>query len=269
MKMIWNNTYLFIFAELREPHLQAGLHQRDTIIYADNDFEVFIDPNGDTHQYFEIEVNAFNTVMDLFMSKPYRNGGNAMLNWDVKGLRTAVQHYGTINRPGDKDSAWTVEMAIPFSALGLFRENMRPKDNTHWRINFSRVQWEWDVVNNRYQKKKGPEHNWVWSPQGIVDMHAPERWGNLWFHTQPGNGTAAPSPEDENARRWLWDLYYRQQQYRRKHGKYATTLQALELAAPKGNLKPELEAISQQFNARITNGASTWSIDQEGRIYER
>ena len=25
------------------------------------------------------------------------------------------------------------------------------------------------------------EDNWVWSPQGLVDMHVPERWGVVQF----------------------------------------------------------------------------------------
>ncbi|UYQ92617.1 carbohydrate-binding family 9-like protein [Chitinophaga horti] len=268
VKMLWNDRYLFVFAEMQEPALQASLHRRDTIIYQDNDFEIFIDPNGDTHQYFEIEVNAHNTIMDLFMAKPYRNGGNAMINWDVKGLHSAVQLYGTLNQPNDRDSAWTVEMAIPFSALATYKERVRPQENTRWRINFSRVQWDWDVVNGQYQKRKGangrplPEHNWVWSPQGIVDMHAPERWGNLWFRNTAG-GTAAPSAEDEAARRLLWTVYYKQQQYRRQKGSYATATAQLELTGSKG-LK--LEATSRQFNARVQSGNTTWIIDQEGRI---
>ncbi len=26
-----------------------------------------------------------------------------------------------------------------------------------------------------------PEDNWVWSPQGVVDMHRPEKWGEVIF----------------------------------------------------------------------------------------
>jgi hypothetical protein len=25
------------------------------------------------------------------------------------------------------------------------------------------------------------EDNWVWSPQGVVDMHVPEHWGHVQF----------------------------------------------------------------------------------------
>ena len=33
------------------------------------------------------------------------------------------------------------------------------------------------------------EDNWVWSPQGRVDMHQPEHWGYLQFADGPVNET--------------------------------------------------------------------------------
>ena len=72
-KMLWDNHYFYIFAEMEEPDVWAKLTKRDTIIFYDNDFEVFIDPNGDTHRYYELEINAFSTEWDLFLDKPYRD----------------------------------------------------------------------------------------------------------------------------------------------------------------------------------------------------
>ena len=39
--------YFFVAAEMVEPHLWGTLTERDAVIYHDNDFEVFIDPDGD------------------------------------------------------------------------------------------------------------------------------------------------------------------------------------------------------------------------------
>jgi len=71
VKMLWDDEKLYIMAELEDPHIWGTIEKRDEIIYFDNDFEVFLDPDGDNHNYFEIEVNALETVFDLFMSKPY------------------------------------------------------------------------------------------------------------------------------------------------------------------------------------------------------
>ncbi|CEN48597.1 hypothetical protein CCAN2_1920045 [Capnocytophaga canimorsus] len=50
----------------------ATLKERDTVIFHNNDFEIFLDPDNDSHNYYEFEINALNTVWDLFLTKPYR-----------------------------------------------------------------------------------------------------------------------------------------------------------------------------------------------------
>jgi hypothetical protein len=39
VKMIWDESYLYFFAELKEPHVWATLKQKDTIIFYNNDFD--------------------------------------------------------------------------------------------------------------------------------------------------------------------------------------------------------------------------------------
>ena len=196
MKLVWDSTALYVAAELEEPDLWATLTERDAVIYHDNDFEVFLDPDGDGLAYFELEINALGTVWDLFLPKPYRHGGHAVNQWDIAGLRSAVALRGTLNQPADRDSSWTVELAIPFEALaaGAAAPGV-PADGTRWRVNFSRVEWDLDVRGGEYRKAIDPasgrparEHNWVWSPQGVVDMHRPERWGVVEFRDRRKGG---------------------------------------------------------------------------------
>ena len=40
------------------------------MIFYDNDFEVFLDPNGDTHEYYELEINALGTSGTSSSSSP-------------------------------------------------------------------------------------------------------------------------------------------------------------------------------------------------------
>jgi Carbohydrate family 9 binding domain-like len=186
MKMLWDSTYLYLYAELEEPNLWSTLTQHDAVIYHDNDFEAFIDPDGDGLNYFELEINTLGTEMDLFLFKPYRLGGKPLLSWDAQGLRSAVHATGTINHPGDVDKGWSVEMALPLKSV-LFWGDKPVKAGDSWRINFSRVEWDLDVRDGKYapvMDKDGermPEHNWVWSPQGAINMHIPEKWGYIQF----------------------------------------------------------------------------------------
>lgn len=285
LKMLWDQQYLYIFAELEDPHIWATLHQHDTIIFQDNDFEVFVDPDGDTQQYFEIEVNAHNTVMDLFMPKAYRENGDALLSWDTKGMKTAVHIDGTLNKPGDTDKRWTVEMAIPFSAFSFFNQKLAPRDSATWRINFSRVEWDTDIVNGQYIKRKDlktgrslPEHNWVWSPQGIINMHAPERWGYLHFISKPAGSTevAIMLPPVEAAKEHLWQVYSKQRQYYHEHGYFAQTLaelniQDISIKEQGVTYTLQMESISEQFTATIRKQDSkeSYSINQEGKISQK
>lgn len=73
VKMLYDQQYLYFYAKMEEPHIWATLKQRDTVIFYNNDFEIFIDPDGDSHNYMELEINALNTVWDLFIVKPYRD----------------------------------------------------------------------------------------------------------------------------------------------------------------------------------------------------
>ncbi|TFW24487.1 hypothetical protein E4L96_06025 [Massilia arenosa] len=185
VKMLWDDQYLYIAAELEEPDVKATLTQRDSVIFKDNDFEVFIKPLPDTRSYYEFEINALNTGWDLFLPKPYKEDGQPDNSWDIAGLKTAIAVQGTLNQSADKDRGWTVEIAYPLSAFASRQSVPLPKDGSTWRINFSRVEW------TAGQPK---EDNWVWTPQGEIDMHVPDRWGTLRFRSQ----TAIKSPELRN-----------------------------------------------------------------------
>lgn len=230
VKMLWDHNYLYIYALLDEPHIWGSLTQHDTIIYHNNDFEVFIKPAEHQSLYYEIEVNTLNTVMDLMMAKAYRIGGEAIMHWDVKNLKSAVHIEGTLNNPNDVDKYWSVEMAIPFSSLSTFGKAPTPRINDFWRINFSRVQWQHTLHDGRYKRKEEngkllPEENWVWSPIGIINMHYPERWGYIQFVERIGDNAHPPSQTIEQA---AWNIFYLQQLYfSRNTQKYSSRLELL------------------------------------------
>lgn len=277
-KMIWDKNYLYIAAELKENQLWANVKNHDEVVFLDNDFEVFIDPDNNAYQYFEIELNAINTVWELFLSKPYRNDSGPLMSWDAPGLKTAVKVLGTVNDPSDTDKGWTVEMAIPYAALSIGNDVKIPEDGDLWRINFSRVEWDTHISGGKYVKSKDengknlPEHNWVWSPQGVIDMHYPERWGYLKF--SKSNDQSAGKfllPYAEKQKNSLWLTYYRQKEYQKKHGKYAGSLQEIGVSAVfdldgKKNVL-EMEATGHQFYVSIkADGHQTITINQEGML---
>jgi hypothetical protein len=278
VKMLWDEANLYIFAELEEPHIWATMNKRDDIIYFDNDFEVFIDPDGDNHNYYEIEVNALETVFDLFMSKPYKSGGKPLIGWDLPGLETAIDLQGTINDPTDTDLKWTVEMAIPLESFRYFLPGKElPKNGNIWRINFSRVQWIAEIVDGKYNKQINPETgnsfpemNWVWSPQGVIDMHRPETWGYLIFTDQTDY---QPLTENEIDRYFeekmiLVKLYDQQKEFYSKQGKYAKSMFELNKQGRSTSNTIYIEATSEQFliSLEAEDGKKLF-IDHEKKIW--
>jgi len=170
IKMLWDEENLYVGAVIHEDNIIATLTQKDTIIYKENDFEIFLDPRGNGEGYFEIETSAKGVVMDLIMNRPYHEGGTFYMPWDCPGMKLATHIEGTVNDPSDKDSYWSVEVSIPRNSLMWGFD--KPSDMNSWRMNFSRVE---------YLPGQSKGCNWVWAPTGVVDIHHPELWGVVYF----------------------------------------------------------------------------------------
>ena len=205
---LWDEDNLYIAFWAEEPQVSAGQKERDAIVFLDNDLEVFID-GGDC--YYELEVNAFNTVyevffiwkdaytkgsrfdvpqFDVFKEKALTFGGNydrtdttfwwgthprglrwAFLDYDMEGLQTAVQIDGTINDPSHIDKGWTLEIAIPWKSM-------------QWLANGRSIPPNagdvWRIFFGRFQKLMSsgqeiqPHPAWVLNKHGVYDTHLPE-----------------------------------------------------------------------------------------------
>ncbi|UZR99875.1 carbohydrate-binding family 9-like protein [Chondrinema litorale] len=283
VKMLWDDEYLYIAAQLEETDVWATYDKRDMVIFHENDFEVFIDPDGDTHEYYEFEINALGTFWDLMLVKPYRDGGYGLNAWDIKGLKKGVFVDGTLNDGTDKDKSWTVELAFPWEVLKeAAPKESKPTAGDYWRIDFSRVHWRTEWKDGKYQKiinpetgKNYPEYNWVWSPQGVIAMHQPETWAYLAFSSEEA-GTNKPEkvfeiPESENIKMFLRKLYYTQKENMDKKNKFISDKKALETAAKKSfdtsAYNYTLTAGDSWFRFSVKNGDELWVIREDGKVW--
>jgi predicted metalloprotease with PDZ domain len=277
-KMLWDDDYFYVAARLEDPHVWGTLTKHDSVIFHDNDFEIFIDPDGDNHEYYEIEINALNTEWDLFLKKPYRDGGPAQNEWEIPGLKTAVHVEGTINDPKDKDTGWSLELAIPWKVLAEFAHRPAPPRNgDQWRVNFSRVEWRHEIDGGKYRKVPNThEDNWVWSPQGAIDMHRPERWGYVQFSTAPP-GQATYKPDEAGVvRDRLMQIYHAQADYMKRANRWAASLDELKLPDATG-MPPHraaLETTADGYVATITvmpagGEPQTWTVRQDSALRRR
>jgi hypothetical protein len=197
VQMLWDEECLYFGFRAEEPRVHATLTQRDSRIYEDNDLEVFI---AGEDSYYEFEVNAFNTVYEVFWVwkdaafpsgfDPGRQrtmtldgvGGHVhprgerwgFLDWDYPGLRTAVHVDGV--------RGWTAELAFPWKGLQLLAggRSLPPKHGDVWRIDCSRFQQV-----DQDGKAIPPGAGWTWNRHGHYDSHIPEVFPYVTFSEQP------------------------------------------------------------------------------------
>jgi hypothetical protein len=277
-KMLWDDEYFYVAAEMEEPHVWATITKHDEVIFQDPDFEVFMDPDGDSHDYYEFEMNALNTGWDLFLPKPYKDGGAAQNEWDIAGLKSAVHIRGTLNNPADRDEGWSVEIAFPWKALAAHANRPTPpREGDQWRVGFSRVEWEIETADGKYTKlPKTPEHNWIWSAQGVVDMHRPERWGFVQFTNETTRGKVVFRPDPSAfARDVLQTIYYAQKDFFAKHKRWAATFDELEFIARAVDTlsAPSLKITRDGYECVITDtqpgeAPRRWRIQHDAHITE-
>jgi hypothetical protein len=215
---LWDDTNLYIAFWAEEPFVQATQTERDSIVFLENDLEVFID-GGDC--YYELEINALNTIYEVFFiwKDAYQKGGRfdvpafdvhqpdaltfggdydrtgasfwrgrhprglrwAFLNYDMPGLQTAVKIDGRINDPTHVDKGWTLEIAIPWQSLGWLANgrSLPPRPGDVWRIFFGRFQ----KLTPSGQEIQ-PHPAWVFNKHGVYDTHLPECFPFVYFEGQ-------------------------------------------------------------------------------------
>ena len=168
-------------------------------------------------------------------------------------MKTAVHVDGTLNDPSDRDKQWSVEIAIPWKVLAEHAgKPAPPKDGDQWRVNFSRVQWKHTVEEGKYVKvPKLREDNWVWSPQGIIDMHRPERWGYVQFSTQTNGDVPFRADPTLAARDRLMGVYHAQKSFFKKHERWAKSLKELDLLLAGAHAIPRLRTTKDGYEASL------------------
>ncbi|MBV9082529.1 MAG: carbohydrate-binding family 9-like protein [Acidobacteriaceae bacterium] len=213
--VLWDDEFLYVGFWAEEPFVRANLTERDSLIFLENDLELFID--GDD-SYYEFEVNALGTIYEVFFiwKDAYANfdtsewnlenrnvlsfAGNddrnaetfwrgthprgprwAFLDWDLPGLKCAVHVDGRINDDSVVDRGWTVEVAIPWAGMKPLANNrpLPPRDGDVWRMFFGRFE-KLRVAGVEVQ----PHPAWAWTPHGVYDTHRPECFTRVQFSNE-------------------------------------------------------------------------------------
>ncbi len=188
-KMLWDDKYLYIAFVMTDEDVWGATSQwkkGDKCLCLEEVAEVFIDPDDDTLNYLEIEINPLKAVMDLSLDKEFAKGGTGDYTWDIPGLKIGVSVDGTLNNQKSKDKSWIMELAFPFDemAVGSPTRSFPPKPGDLWRINLYRYDYGRDASG-----KTPPALTELsaWNPTvsapGDKDrgFHAPDRFGKIVF----------------------------------------------------------------------------------------
>ncbi len=175
----YDNATLYLAFSVRDPAIESPYKNRDDELWNSDAVEVFLDPGADGKDYLEIQISPANVVFDaLFASHRTPDWAQARA-WNAAGLKTAVRVTGTLNQPGDGDTGYDVEVAIPFADLPGFGKTP-PDASSTLRANFFRIE-------ARDGKVAGAQ---AFSPAG-GDFHDLSKAGTVRFEAE---AATAPTP---------------------------------------------------------------------------
>ena len=214
MKCLWDDEALYIGFQAQEPFVRGELTERDSIIFKESDLEIFI---GGKDGYYELEVNALNTVyevfyiwrdayqkngwhklpeFDLLATEARTFGGNfdrtedhfwtgthprgdrfAFIHYDLPGLQTAVHVDGTINDDSDIDNGWSLVIRLPWKGLAHLRGTEVPPTDG----DTMRIGfYRFEQIRNAGQKLT---FSWALDPTYVNDCHNPDNLPVVEFST--------------------------------------------------------------------------------------
>jgi hypothetical protein len=104
------------------------------------------------------------------------------MDWDLPGLKAAVQVSGTVNDASNIDKGWTAEIAFPWRGLAVLAGSrpVPPRDGDVWRMDFSRFELlEFCGV------KAEPHPGWALNRHGVYDSHIPDCFSFVHFSETP------------------------------------------------------------------------------------
>lgn len=179
-KVLWDAQNLYVAFDFADTDVWGSFDKHDDKLWTQEAAELFLDADGDQRTYVELQVSPRNVTFDSWLPG-YRQNDNA---WDA-AMKTAVHVNGTLDKRGDTDTGWTVEMQIPWSAMkGRLAEmkNVPPQPGTEWRANMFRM----DAPEKKAQQAS------AWAPPLVPDFHALDKFGTFVFADESGNVPPPP-----------------------------------------------------------------------------
>jgi hypothetical protein len=169
-RLLWDNDYLYFIAEMEDSDLYADVKEPNGMTWLNDVFELFFQPDAKKLPYYEFQVNAANTPLQLYLPSRGAGGYQRFAPLTPVTLESAVKLYGTLNNHTDKDKGWTVEGRIPWTAFKA--TGGKPKAGDVWR--FALCRYDYSVAFDRPELSTS-------APLTQADFHRYEDYAELEF----------------------------------------------------------------------------------------
>ena len=141
-RLLWDRDHVYFFAEMDDADLYADVTEHDGQTWENDVFELFFKPAADKPGYYEFQVSAAGTVLDMYLP---RRGAGGYRRFKKDGdfhVEAKVRLRGTLNRWQDRDTGWSVEGRIPWKDFE--RTGGRPDVGVRWTFTLCRYDYSVD-----------------------------------------------------------------------------------------------------------------------------
>lgn len=182
-RLLWDREALYFFAEMEDADLYGDVTEHDGETWNNDVFELFLKPD-ERPGYYEFQVNAAGTVMDMYLPRRGAGGYGRFKKDGDFHIVAKVKLRGTLNTWQDRDAGWSVEGRIPWRDFQ--RTGCAPEPGGRWKFALCRYDYSVDF--------EGPELSTCapLRPSTSPSFHAFEDFATLRFVGPARSGPPRP-----------------------------------------------------------------------------
>lgn len=141
-RLLWDRDNLYFFADMDDTDLYADVTEQDGFTWFNDVFEIFLKPAANKPAYYEFQVNAAGTKLDMLIPQRGSGGWQRFRKDGDFHIESKVELRGTLNKWQDQDKGWSVEGQIPWR--DFLRAGGRPNPGDSWRFALCRYDYSVD-----------------------------------------------------------------------------------------------------------------------------
>lgn len=169
-RLLWDDDALYIAGEMTDAEMRSFGTKHNDSLWNGDVFEMFFKPDANKPAYYEFQSNPKGVMFEVAFPARGAKLAGPFGELPTLGMTVVAVVDGTLDKPGDKDKGWTVEVRIPWTAFAP--TGGKPKAGDTWKFAICRYDY-------------GPEGTepilFSSAPLTQPSFHRHEDYGNLKF----------------------------------------------------------------------------------------